>query len=271
MSKSSTLNINYILTFPSATLVLATAETVTITTTITECAASCYSTVSVCPNTETYTEFPTYSPTSLFTPPTGAPSPTETYPTAPSSSVTWSATSSQESCTDSYGCSYPVPTPSSYTTEWSELPVTTSYEPSSPGEDTSSTRDSCWSSQDSLSGIYPSTSQSGSESTTGTYDIPIPSYSVPSDISYSTGTQPTDTEIFPTPSQPSSSSDTGYPIPSYESSVDATATSFTPTTFVTNTREQSSTEDTPPAYGTTSDGPPPYGDPPTYTQPPTYG
>lgn len=270
----------------SAALVSATSETVTVTTTVTECAASCYSTTYICTNTNSYTEFPTFSFTS--TPFTEQPSTTtwDTSSVVPSSSNIGTYTTTQDTCTDLYTCSGNGPIPPGYTTpgvpESSELPVTTECGPPSYGSVTGSTNDACWPSEGTTSDGSAPTSSPPSDTTSDTYVAPTITSNIPvsSETTYSTDIpQPTSTEDFPGITLPWSSSFDPYPIPteSYETSADGIVTSqqSTPTTFVTNTRGRSSsddylssTEDLPPAYETSTSE---TGDPPSYTDLPSYG
>ncbi|TWU77629.1 hypothetical protein ED733_008013 [Metarhizium rileyi] len=256
----------------SGVLVMAT-ETVTVSTTVTECAASCY------PTSYGTTNVAAYSP---VLPGSSA---TQVYPDLPSSGITDTYTSSQEQCTDQPSCSHPVPTPPPYTTpEWpvsSEAPVTTGYGPSTQDSDASSTKESCWSSgEESISTQSSSTWQSYSRKTPPAYDVttttPLDNNNnnnnnSPSHTIYSTETQPaTDSVEYPTPSLTGTSASYSYPLSYYESSVDATWSSqqsAAATTFVTNTRQQRSSESPdstkglppPPPYETATGEPPSYG------------
>jgi hypothetical protein len=222
----------------ASSLVAATSKTITVTMTVTACAPSCYSTSVI----DTSTSAESYT----------APSPSS-YPELSSLTQIYS------SYTHVYTCSYTLPAPPAYTTEWSELPATSGH------THISSTRDACGWSRDSTSGVRSTSSKSYSE--TLSRGGSSPTYST----IQSTTTYPTSAYELP-----SSTTGYGYPFPSEESSVDATARSSPPSTLVTKTRGQTSsdgasrTDRSPPGYETSSEAPPSYDEPPSYTDPPAY-
>lgn len=262
----------------ATTLVAATERTVTVT--MTACAASCYSTVSICagPSTTPDTR-QSYSSSSS----------SSREPSLPTTS--WSSSAAghhprPSSEDNTYG-------PSATRVSSPGLPVPTASQSQSSTDGHSSTRDACGppasrAPSSAHTGRYSSSSTAPHGNyTTGPGTGPAPTgIRTSSEVSSKTAASTTffgpgfPTVVLPAPTTHSSGTI------SYQSSADATGTSRSgresrtnpaPTTFVTTTKVSSSedatssTEELPPSYGSPTNGPPSYDDPPSYSQPPSYG